>query len=256
MKYTLLEYVQSVLRSIKGEQVNSISDTQESLDVADIVKQCYYTWLAQQDLPETKRPYELIATDVATPVLMTLPEYAFSLESLRYNIETAEDTEDNWTTLQYIPLQEFRTMTNNLNTSDSTVDTMTVTLGSDTFEFKYRNDVAPSYYTNLDDEQIVFDAYDSGVDTFLQKNKTEAYGIYDTSWTLTDGFIPRLDAQQVPILLREAQHIAWVELKSVDNPKAAKDVRRMRIATEAKKFRANYVYGGNYQYNYPNYGRR
>ena len=41
MKMTLLEMTQKVLGSIKGDQVDDVSETEESSLVADIIQECY-----------------------------------------------------------------------------------------------------------------------------------------------------------------------------------------------------------------------
>jgi len=256
MKYTLLELVQKVLRSIKGETVNTISETQESLDIVSIIQECYYTLLSEVNYPETKRPYQLEATTSSTPTIMEIPASAVTMESLAYNLETLDDTEDNFTPLQWIPLDVMLNMLNGLNTADDNVGTYSLVLDSDTFIIKHQTDRSPSYYTTINDTQILFDSYDSEVDAFLQKSKTRAFGIVVTDWEDVDDFTPTLDAHQFAILLKMAKAMAWRELKTVENAAEERGVRRLRIKAEAKKYRANQKQFGSYYYNYPNYGRR
>ena len=52
MKYTLLEMTQDILSNMSSDEVNSISDTPESLQVATIIKQKYYDIVSRGDLPE------------------------------------------------------------------------------------------------------------------------------------------------------------------------------------------------------------
>ena len=49
-KYTLLELTQAVLTSIGGDQVNSISDTTESTDVAETIRGLYNNITTATDL--------------------------------------------------------------------------------------------------------------------------------------------------------------------------------------------------------------
>lgn len=81
MKYTLLELTQRVLESIKGEEINDIGDTAESVSVVNIIKECYLTLIAEKDLPEQKELYELVSSgDTLKPVLMTIPEDVYGMD--------------------------------------------------------------------------------------------------------------------------------------------------------------------------------
>lgn len=257
MRYTLLELTQRVLESIKGEAVDSISDTEESLIVANIVKECYATILAEADIDEAKTLFELNASgDNTKPTLMTLPSDVYTIDWLMYNCIQDGETDPNWVTLQYIPLQEFIVYTNNFNTDESTVSSLTQTVGTDSIYFKYRNDGAPKYYTAFKGYYILFDSYDSAVDTTLQKTKTQGYGIRPTGWSTTDSFTPDLSAHQFVLLLKEAKSMAWQELKSIDNNKAEREARKLRIRMESNKDKINAKNQGYYYTQLPNYGRR
>lgn len=257
MKYNLLQLTQSVLRSIKGEAVNSISDTQESADVADIIKECYYTIVSRMDLPETKTLIELEASgDNTQPVLMYMPDNVYTIEWLKYDIQSIADPEPNWREIDYLPLKNFVEYVNNLNTDEATVGEMTLTLNADNITFKYKNDTGPKYYTTIDDERIIFDAYDSSTDTWLQKTKTQAYGIRITDWESSDTFTPNLDAHQFQLLLKEAKAMAWQEMKSIDNVAAQRSARQLMISAKNKRNRVNQKNMGYYHDQYPNYGRK
>jgi len=256
MKYTLLELTQRVLSSIKGEEINSISDTAESLAVVDIIKECYATLIAQQDFPEQKTLFSLVSSgDSNKPVLMTIPEDAYGIEWLKYNGVASGDTDPVWQDVKYLQLKDFLDYTQQFNTSETDVSSMSITLGDSTISFKYRSDGAPKYFTTIDDNQLLFDSYDTAVDSTLQSSKTIAYGLR-ISWTTADTYTPDLDSQQFAILLKDAKAMAWQELKSVDNVAAARQGRDLRIAAEYKKTRANYKNMGYYYDQYPNYGRK
>jgi hypothetical protein len=137
------------------------------------------------------------------------------------------------------------------------VGSFTVTTGlSDSIDFFYRDDQAPTYYTTFDDETVIFDSYDSDVDTTLQKTKTVAYGLKSTTWTDSNSFTLPLDPQQFTILLKDAKAMAWEELRQTPNAAAAQQSRKARISAEKKKDRMNYNNKGYYYTKYPNYGRK
>ena len=258
MKYTLLELIQRVLSSIKGEEVNNYNDTAESLVVRDIVKECFYNIIGTQDFPELKTLFELTASgDSAKPTLMTLPADVVGLEWVKYNKIALGETTPNFGYVSYLPLEEFLSRMHMLSTDDDAVGTFTVTTGSaDTIEFYYRDDKAPDFFTSFDDNTLIFDSYDVLVDSTLQKSKTLCYGLKSGTWTDSNSFTLPLDAQQFNILIKEAKAMAWEELRQTNNQTATSQARKAKIAAEKKKDRANYDHTGYYYSRYPNYGRK
>ena len=72
--YTVLEMVQDVLSGINGDEVNSISDTVESLQVATYLKEVYENLVAEYNLPVNRKLIMLDASgDVNKPTHMRLP---------------------------------------------------------------------------------------------------------------------------------------------------------------------------------------
>lgn len=93
MRLTLLQMVQSILSSLGSDEVNSISDTTESLQVADIVKQTYMNMIGRYDLPQHNQPFQLQASDsAASPVLMSFPPGVTRIEWLKYLDTNPQDS--------------------------------------------------------------------------------------------------------------------------------------------------------------------
>ena len=258
MKYTLLELIQRILSSIKGEEVNNYNDTAESLVIRDIVKECFYNIIGTQDFPELKTLFELTASgDSAKPTLMTLPSDVVGLEWVKYNKIASGETAPNFGYVRYLPLADFMSVIHQLKTTEDNVGTFNVTTGSsDSIEFYYTDNRAPEYYTSYDDNTLIFDSYDSAVDSTLQKSKTLCYGLKSGAWTDSNSFTLPLDAQQFNILLKEAKAMAWEELRQTQNATAGMQARRAKIAAEKKKDRANYNHKDYYYSKFPNYGRK
>lgn len=258
MKMTLLKMTQQILRSLKGEEVSSLAETEEASLVADIIEECYYNIVSESDLLEEKTLFELNASgDITKPTLMNLPDDVIGLEWLKYNIIADGETAPNYQTIQYLDLYTFLELTDQLKTTNSYVGTYTVTTGTaDSIDFFYRNDKAPQYYTSFDDRQLVFDSYDADVDSTLQKNKTRCYGLKESTWTKTDSFVPHLDSQQFNLLYQEAKATAWAELRQTKHDRAERKARRSWVLLNQKKDRVNYNHKDWYYINYPNYGRK
>lgn len=227
MRYTLLEIVQDVLSSMDSDEVNNINDTVESLQVVKIVKTVYDDIISRSGLVSEKLPFNLTSYgDNTKPVFMTKPTNINSIDWLRYNRIRLGDTDPAWVVLNYMPIQDFICMQQNLLPSESTVDSLTHTTDGFTFTFNYRNDIGPTYYTSFDDNTLVFDAYDSAVDTTLQSIKTLGFGTKDFTFTESNVFVPELPSDKFALLLNESKSLAWAELKQVAHPKAEQSARR------------------------------
>lgn len=160
MKYTLLEIVQEILSDMDSDEVNSISDTTESLQVAGIVKETYYHLVSQNDLPEHKDLLNLSESgDTLFPVKMSVPSYALKVYWVKYNKILSGETDPNFEVVEYLPWSEFIEKQNALNLDSSSISSMSVTTSnSDTWSLKFYNERHPSYWSSPDDDNIYFDA--------------------------------------------------------------------------------------------------
>lgn len=254
MKYTHLQLTQLILSSMDSDEVSSYDDTVESLQVANILRTVYYDIVDRAELPEHEQIINLTAsTDADKPVLMTVPESVTSVLWVKYNKETEDDTDIAVRPVQYLMLPDFLERMYYFSESDDNVDTFSHTLNAQTFTILYKNDVAPSYYTSIDDDLLLFDSYDSAVDSTLQSSKTVAFGRVAPTYTLSNTFTPDLDDNQFSLLINEAKALAWAELKQTQHGKAEQSARRGWISLQTKKARGKRE---DWYAMLPNYGRK
>lgn len=245
---TLLEIVQDILDDMESDNVNSISDTVESLRVAGIVKTTFYELIARRDWPHLNQLFAMDSvSDTAKPNYLKLPSGTQELEFLKYNCRKSTDTRDKYQKIEYMYPDNFLHRQNQLNDSLSNVSQVTDTSG---VVFSIYNDRAPTYWTSFDDEYIVFDAYDSAVDTTVQGSKTQCRGIIEPSWSAVDTFVPDLPPDSFSLLLEEAKSAAFYSIKQVPNEKAEQRSKRQQRRLARKSFRAK---GG---IRWPDYGRK
>lgn len=224
MKRTLLDMTQSILSALDSDEVNSISDTTESLQVAEVIRTTYFNIVARTNLPEHKQIFQLEASlDSNLPVLMYRPTTVNRIDWIKYQ---DEDQDDQYKYVTMIPIEQFMDMTTNLDLDQTNVDTMTLTLGGEDFTFKFQKDRQPTYCTVIKDSYIIFDAFNEDYDSTLQKSKTMCFGEILPVFTLSDNFIPDMDDQQFPLLLNEAKSLAFLELKQMQHPKADQEAKR------------------------------
>ncbi len=94
MKSTLLDMTQNILSALGSDEVNSISDTTEAMQVAQIIKNKYYDIIARGNLPEHEEFFQLDPPlDATAPVLMYIPDGVSKMEYLKYfNTNVGTDT--------------------------------------------------------------------------------------------------------------------------------------------------------------------
>lgn len=89
---TLLNMVQNILSAMSSDEVNSIGDTVESMQVAQIIQNKYYDIVARGDLELDEQLFQLVPSDsLLTPTLMYLPVGVSRISWLQYYDTNPED---------------------------------------------------------------------------------------------------------------------------------------------------------------------
>lgn len=281
MQMTLLDLTQNVLSSLSSDEVNSISDTTESMQVAVIIKNKYFDIVNRVELPEHEQLIQLDPSlDATTPVQMFVPDGVAEIEWLKYFNSNVDDSPDitaehdinvdikdvdtgtlgtvpGYQYVTILPIQQFIDMTNSFNPSDSNVDSFTFTNNVNgipgTYTFYYKDDRQPRYCCILSNFNVIFDSYDSTQDSTLQSSKTMAWGRIIPTFLMEDSFIPNLDDEQFTLLLNEAKALAYFELKQSVHPKAEMEIKRGWSSVQKNKAISNRP---TYFNALPNFGRR
>lgn len=252
IRYSLLQLVQKVLSSVDGDEVNSISDTTESLQIVHCAEIVYNDLITTADLPEQYDIFNLTASgNTSLPIVMYRPNGYETVDWIKY--KKTVDTETTWTLLKPILFDEFLARQDGLNPSDTGVDTLTLTSNGSTMEIRYYNDRDPDWYTTFNDNTILFSSFQSSVDTTLQSVKTLCYGQRSDLFLSVDSFTPAFDSNMHQIWLHETKALASAEVRQVPNNKAEKSARKGWIKLQDMKEAIN---TGSYYNRLPNYGRK
>lgn len=231
-KKTLLDIVQDILSDMDSDEVNSINDTVESLQVARVVRSTFDNVITGREYPHKNTLLKLQASlDVTKPTHMKLPENVIELLSLNYNKKKLSDTKEKYSKVTYVSPDEFILKT---NYRDSSADNVLVVEEADVDLF-ILTDTAPSFFTSFDDEWLVFDSYDSLVDSTLQESKTQCFGKVQPEFLMEDDFIPDLPIQLFPYFINEAKSTAFLVVKQMPNQKAEQHSvsQRRRMSQDA-----------------------
>lgn len=264
MKRTLLNLTQNILSSLSSDEVNSISDSTESLQVAEIIKTKYFDIISRVDLPDHDQLIQLDPSlDNSSPVLMHVPDGVSEIHWIKYfnsNVigdsgpgssehDTNVDLDPVSSTVtapppgyQYVtilPVQQFIEMVNGFNPETANVESFqyggNINGYHGTYNFYFKNDRQPTYCCLLSNINLIFDSYDATQDDTLQASKSMAWGRVVPTFRMEDNFTPELDDEQVALLLNESKALAYFELKQAIHPLAQQEVKRGWSAVQKTK---------------------
>ena len=238
MKMTLLQVVQDVLSSLNSDNVNSIDDTEESNQVATIVKNVYFEIISDRDWPHLQKMFRLDGvSDTDTPTHLLIPDEFQKVTTFRYDTRTTVAGALNYTEVKYCYPDQFLDLVMQRDSSNSNIQTVTDIDGA---TLLIQNDQAPRYWTTFDDKYIIADSFDSSVDSTLQSSKTQCLGTEEPTWSHTNAYQIDLPTQAFSYLLAESKSVAWVEINEQSNQKAEQQSRRQRTYLSVNKRRSDH----------------
>jgi hypothetical protein len=254
MKYSLLEMVQSIMSDMDSDDIDTISDTEEAMQVVNIIKDVYFQMVSNSTIPEHEGLGRLESADTDSLVFMKIPDSVKRIEWLRYNKIQTGQTDDQWGEVVYLSPKEFVHIIMTRPSSDTTTVTVTDPDSGVTLDM-IRNDTAPTYWTSFDDEYVCFDSYDSVVDPIgLVSSKTLCWVTNIPYWETDDDFIPDIDDNLFPVLLTEAKSTAFSVLKGQAVGKIERQARNQKIYASNDKYRTAQAQKAST--NTPDYGRK
>jgi hypothetical protein len=204
---TLLEIVQKILSALNGDEVNSIGDTVESLQIVDTVQETYYYIISNVSFKGVSRLIQLESfSDLDKPNYLKLPENVVDIEWIKYK------TEKGYSKLIYETPETFLERLERTSGSSQEVTDFSGAI------FSIRNDKSPQYWTTFDNRVIWFDSYNIELDHTLQASKSLCKANIIPAFELRDDFIPDLDTHLFPLLLSESKRLCTFNHKQMDSP--------------------------------------
>lgn len=250
-KATLLEMVQDILSDADSDDVNSISDTVESQQCAKIIRDVHDQTVDLHDLEYLNTIKALTATGASTPNVMERPSGFHTLEFVKYDKKLAASDPQNFEYVDYLAPDDFLELVHSRSTSDSTVTAVTLDSG---LVIPVRNDKAPEYYTVMDQgsTELVFDSYNSALETNLQASKSLAYGTLRPALTLSDSATMTLPEHLETLVKREARAMFFDLYKDGITSEIDRTRRRMEVRAQ----RQRRIIENTDNENRPDYGRK
>lgn len=227
---TLLDFVQNILSALESDEVNSIGDTVEALQVAEEVRTAYYDLLSMYGWPSQEKMLSLHASnDPDLPTVMHIPDDVEEIKWIKYNQGTIEEPY-----FVDVPYQEpelffrYGSIYSAQSSPIKLVDNLYV-----------MTDRHPTYWTTYDNRTIVFNSYNQSVDNTLQESKILCWGRSTPTFEMRDDFVPPIDRMHFPLLLSEAKKMCFVNYKGVANANEERRNRSQRIRAQKHLWRAN-----------------
>lgn len=247
-KLTLLDIVQDILSDMGSDEVNSISDTLEALQVAAIVKSVFFNIINRRMWPTEAILTSLTpASDPNKPTHFTIPDNVSQVSWIKYDNRDSNDaTKVAFKDIPYLEPKNFLDWVLQRDSTESTIQTVT----EDDYTVLIKNDENPSYFTSFDDEVIIFDSFDNTLDTTLQESKIMAYCEVEPTWSTTDLAVPDLPAKAFPYLISEAKSMCFLKIKQAASPKDEAESRQQKNFLSQEKWRVGQGI------TYPSYGRK
>ena len=237
MKLTLLEMVQDILSDGDSDEVNSLADTVEAMQVARIVRTAYNEIIDSRTYwAHLSKLIELTAAGAAaTPTQFTMADNIQYMEWIKYN-KKASGAKETWEDVKYLKPKDFLDLVHSRVSTNSNVQTVNTGIGG---EILILNDEQPTYWTTFDDETIIMDSFDNTVDSTLQGSKTQASAYVDGTWTFSDTFTPDLPSKNFSYLLAEAKSVYFNSILQEPNSKEEQRSRRQRTVSARNHRRSN-----------------
>jgi hypothetical protein len=229
-KLTIIQVVQKTLEALNLDEVNSLSDSPDAVQVAQIAQDSAYELLNQSEWPFTIRLEQLESiADADRPNYLRIPDEVTRIDYVRYdrtdpvNQDAAGTDLVEIPTIEWLPPESFLEMTLLRNTQIAEISTITDFNGG---RYHIYTDRGPSYWTSFDDEYVVFDAYDSDIESTLQGNKSQAHVKWIEDIVISDDFQLDAPAHFFSTWLADVKSTAFIYMKQEASPKDEQRTRR------------------------------
>ena len=188
MKLTLLQVINFYMDHVDGFRISTIDDGIESQQVASIAEKVFYD--LNNDIFGNSHLESLVQleslADSTKPNYLRLPDEASSIkhDTVMYDI-SSDAANIEMKEIDYIAPLDFLDLIGKKKASTS--NQIVTDFGG--YRMTIDNDTAPQYYTSFNDEHLVFDSFNSSVDSTLQSSKSGVITQLQRSFTQSDTYV-------------------------------------------------------------------
>ena len=225
MTMNLVDMAERVAQFCNASHIDSINDSDESLRIAQIIKETYETMVLSQEIQTALELFKLqSASNSSLKTTLYLPEDCLTLDIVKYTSH-----QNKIYSPQYLEPMDFISRSLDLDVTRPEVETVVDPESATTYNILNNKD--HKYYTQTAYQQIytsssfnitsltnsfqmVFDSYNKDFEDVLQGRHALVYGHTLPEFKLEDDFVPDLQEQQFPVLLSKAKTAADMELRN------------------------------------------
>ena len=249
MQRTVLELVQDILTECGGDEINSISDTIESGDVATIMRQVYSEMIDEFSLPSVSTLQALVGLgDLDLPNVMQIPDGSYDIKWIKYNNQTDPAANMAYAPVSYMDPEAFVSMVNSNPNTDT--DNYQTVMWDSNIPLVINKTKGPSFWTSFDDNYIVFDSFNQTVDSTLQSSKSIFYAETRPTFFIEDEFTPELPENLENVLYIQTLN-RYLGTDDKIRPGTQRQESRGRVRTQRNKWKQ-----GRQKYLDPDFGRK
>lgn len=239
--------VNDILNDMDSDKVNSVYDTEESEQVANIIKTSYLEMMSNRNWPHQRKLTKLDSVvDINKPTHLKLPDRTKELVFFKYDKTKEPGSKVEYHEVQYKYPDDFLRIVSSRNPNTLNVQEVEDFSGT---TIVVKTNQAPMYWTSFDDNYIVCDGFNSEIEDTLQSSKTQVLLYQGPTFTLSDDFIPDMPSEGFSALIAEAKSTSFFSVKQMANEKAEQKASRQQRWLSRKAWKAH---GG---IRYDNYGR-
>lgn len=252
---TLLEVVQRYLNSVDSWDVDSVFDTVESQQVALIAQEVWERLVQDTNYSQHDSKVTTLdsSADNTKPNYLVIPDNVSRISESRvqYNNATQSDInsgrEVRYEDVKYLEPHDFLSL---VGRRVSGGNNSIVVDDYDGTKFVVYTNTHPRWCTSFDGKFIIFDSYDSEVDSTLQSSKSRVYYNYEEVFLMEDDFIIPLPEHLTQGYIDMVKAEASETLRQEALPSASLRARQFKI-----KQRQISQVTGNHPHKIKRYGR-
>lgn len=188
MKLTLLQVINYYMDHTDGFRISTIDDAIESQQVASIAEKVFHD--LNNDVFGNSQLESLIQlealADSTKPNYLKLPDNASDIKNDAVMYDISDDAlEIEMKEIEYITPLEFLDLigTRKVKTTNQVVTDF------NGYRMTIDNNAPPRVYTSFDDSHLVFDSFDSAIDSTLQSSKSGVITQLQRSFTQSDTYV-------------------------------------------------------------------
>ena len=206
--------------------VNSLSDTEEALQVASILEDKFYEIQEKLDWPVNEDYMQLDTSAIADgPTTLKIPDDVDSVNHLRYDTLS----------LKHVTPEVF--ITTALDPSNADNENMELVQLGQNVQGYVLNNKDPEFFTSFDDNIIVCDSYDLEKESKLVKSKSLAKVFKHTVLVLDDTTPIPISKKMEPYFLAEVKSACFKKIKQQvsDEDERERRIQKAKLNSEARK---------------------